>query len=131
MLFGFDLHQVIQTIGVLGVAAMVFAESGMMVGFFLPGDTLLFTAGFLTQQGVLQINIHLFVLILLVAAVAGDNIGYLFGARVGRKLFKKPESLLFHQDNLTRAEGFYKKYGAFTIVIARFLPVVRTFAPIV
>ncbi|HVI69777.1 MAG TPA: VTT domain-containing protein [Magnetospirillaceae bacterium] len=131
MLFGMNLTEVIQAIGVLGIAAMVFAESGMMVGFFLPGDTLLFTAGFLTQQGVLNVNIHLFVIVLFVAAVVGDQIGYFIGHKVGRKLFRKPESLLFHQSNLERAEKFYEKYGPITIILARFVPVVRTFAPVV
>ncbi len=110
---------------------MVFAECGMMVGFFLPGDTLLFTAGFLTQQGVLNVSIHLFVLILFVAAVVGDQIGYFIGHKFGRQLFRKPDSLLFHQANLARAERFYEKYGPITIILARFVPVVRTFAPVV
>jgi membrane-associated protein len=131
MLFGASLTDVIHAIGVLGILAIIFAESGMMVGFFLPGDTLLFTAGFLTQQGVLGINIHLFVVLLFVAAVLGDNIGYLFGHKVGRKLFRKPDSLLFHQANLQRAEKFYEKYGPATVILARFVPVVRTFAPVV
>jgi membrane-associated protein len=131
MLFGHSLIELIGAIGTLGIAVIVFAESGMMVGFFLPGDTLLFTAGFLAQQGVLHVNIHLLVLVLLVAAVLGDNIGYAFGHKVGRKLFRKPDSLLFHQANLQRAEKFYERYGPLTVIIARFIPVVRTFAPIV
>lgn len=131
MLFGFELTEVIRAIGVLGIAAIVFAESGLLIGFFLPGDTLLFTAGFLAHQGVLGANVHLMVLILFVAAVLGDNVGYWFGYKVGRRLFKKPDSILFHQDNLRRAERFYEKYGPLTIIIARFTPVVRTFAPIV
>jgi len=131
MLFGMDLSEVIRAIGVLGIAAIVFAESGMMVGFFLPGDTLLFTAGFLAHQGTLGINIHLLVLILFVAAVLGDNIGYFFGHKVGRKLFRKPDSVLFHKDNLDKAERFYKRWGAATVIVARFVPVVRTFAPVV
>ncbi len=126
-----NLEEVIQAIGVLGIAAIVFAECGMMVGFFLPGDTLLFTAGFLAQQGVLGINVHILILILWVAAVSGDNVGYFIGHKFGRRLFKKPDSILFHKDNLMRAESFYKKYGALTVIIARFLPVVRTFAPVV
>lgn len=131
MLFGLNLNEVIQTIGVIGVAAMIFAESGMMVGFFLPGDTLLFSAGFLVQTGVLPVNIHLFVLILVIAAAAGDNTGYLFGKKWGRKLFQKEESLLFHKDNLEKAEKFYTKYGPITIILSNFIPVIRTFAPIV
>jgi membrane-associated protein len=131
MLFGANLTDVIHAVGVIGIAAIIFSESGMMVGFFLPGDTLLFTAGFLAQQGTLGININLLVLILFVAAVLGDNIGYLFGHKVGRKLFRRPDSVLFHKDNLERAERFYKKYGAITVVIARFVPIVRTFGPVV
>lgn len=131
MLFGMDLTEVIRAIGVFGIAAIIFAESGMMVGFFLPGDTLLFTAGFLAQQGVLGINVNALIAVLFVAAVMGDNIGYSLGLKFGRKLFRKPDSLLFHQDNLQRAERFYEKYGATTVLIARFLPIVRTFAPVV
>jgi membrane-associated protein len=101
------------------------------VGFFLPGDSLLFTAGFLVQQQFLPINIHLFVLILFIAAVLGDNTGYAFGHRVGRRLFQRKDSRFFHQENLVRAEAFYERYGAKTIILARFVPFVRTFAPIV
>ncbi len=131
MLFGANLTEVIQAIGVLGIAAIIFAESGLLIGFFLPGDTLLFTAGFLAHQGVLGVNVHVMVLILLVAAVLGDNVGYWFGKKVGPRLFKKKDSVLFHHDNLARAEKFYEKWGPLTIIIARFTPVVRTFAPIV
>jgi|SRR5690349_4946684 len=131
MLFGLELTEVIRAIGVLGIAAIVFAESGLLIGFFLPGDTLLFTAGFLAHQGVLGVNVHLMVLILFIAAVAGDNVGYWFGKKAGPRIFKRQDSILFHQDNLQRAEKFYEKYGPLTIIIARFTPVVRTFAPIV
>ena len=131
MLFGLDISEVIRAIGVLGIAGIVFAESGLLIGFFLPGDTLLFTAGFLAHQGVLGVNVHLMVLILFIAAVAGDNVGYWFGKKVGPRIFKKQDSILFHQDNLQRAEKFYEKYGPLTIIIARFTPIVRTFAPIV
>lgn len=131
MLFGMDLSEVIRAIGVIGIAAIVFAESGMMVGFFLPGDTLLFTAGFLAHQGTFGISVHLLVLILFIAAVAGDNIGYLFGNKVGRKLFQRPDSVLFHKNNLEKAEKFYQRWGAATVILARFIPVVRTFAPVV
>jgi len=131
MLFGFELTEVIATVGVLGVAAIIFAESGLLIGFFLPGDTLLFTVGLLAHQGVITMNVHLLVPILFVAAVLGDNVGYMFGKRVGPRIFRKPDSILFHQDNLQRAEKFYEKYGPLTIVIARFVPLVRTFAPIV
>lgn len=131
MIPGVDLIDFITFVGVIGVALVVFAESGLLIGFFLPGDSLLFTAGFLTHQGVLDINIHLFVAILFIAAAAGDSVGYAFGNKVGRKLFKKKDSLLFSQKNLHYAEEFYEKHGSKTIVIARFIPIVRTFAPIV
>lgn len=118
-------------LGVLAIAIVIFAESGLLIGFFLPGDSLLFTAGFLTQQGVLPVNIHMLVVILFVAAALGDSVGYAFGRRVGHRLFRRKDSFLFHKDNLRRAEEFYEKNGAKTIVIARFIPIIRTFAPIV
>lgn len=130
-LVGFDLQELIKWGGVLGIAAIVFAESGLFIGFFLPGDSLLFTAGFLAQIGAININIHLLVLIVFIAAVLGDSIGYAFGRRVGRKIFNRPNSKLFKQGHLIKAEKFYEKYGGKTIVMARFIPVVRTFAPIV
>jgi membrane-associated protein len=116
---------------VAGVAAIIFAESGLLIGFFFPGDSLLFTAGFLVHTGDLQFNIHWLAVIVFIAATLGDNIGYSFGARVGHRLFRRPDSLIFHKDNLKRAEAFYEKHGAKTIFLARFVPVVRTFAPIV
>jgi membrane-associated protein len=131
MLFGFSLEEVIATVGVIGVAAIIFAESGLLIGFFLPGDTLLFTVGLLAHEGVIGTNVHLLIFFLFIAAVLGDNVGYMFGKRVGPRIFRKPDSILFHQDNLQRAEHFYEKYGPVTIVIARFVPIVRTFAPIV
>lgn len=131
MIPGVDLIDFITFVGVIGVALVVFAESGLLIGFFLPGDSLLFTAGFLTHQGILDINIHLFVAILFVAAAAGDSVGYAFGNKVGRKIFKKEDSLLFKKENLYRAEAFYEKHGSKTIVIARFIPIIRTFAPII
>ena len=127
----YGIESLISTVGVAGIAGIIFAESGLLIGFFLPGDSLLFTAGFLVQAGVIKFNIFALMGILFVAAVAGDNVGYSFGRRFGRRLFQKKDSLLFHQGNLKRAEDFYKKHGPKTIVIARFVPVVRTFAPIV
>lgn len=118
-------------LGWLAVAATIFAESGLLIGFFLPGDSLLFTAGFLVQQNILPINIHVFVIVLFFAAVLGDSVGYTFGKKVGRKLFDRENTRFFRKENLQRAEAFYEKHGAKTIVIARFVPIVRTFAPIV
>lgn len=127
----YGIETLISTVGVLGVAAIVFAESGLLIGFFLPGDSLLFTAGFLVHQDIIKFDIHLLVFILFIAAALGDSVGYTFGRRAGRRLFKRKESIVFRQENLQRAEDFYEKHGAKTIIIARFVPVVRTFAPIV
>lgn len=126
-----EIDELIKAVGVLGVAGIVFAESGLLIGFFLPGDTLLFTAGLLAHQDAIGANVHTLAVVLFLAAVAGDSVGYSFGRRVGRRIFRKPDSLLFHQENLERAEQFYEKYGPITIVLARFVPIVRTFAPIV
>jgi len=127
----YGIEALISTVGVIGVAAIVFAESGLLIGFFLPGDSLLFTAGFLVHQGIIQFNIHLLVFILFLAAALGDSVGYTFGRRAGRRLFNRKESIVFRQENLRAAEAFYEKHGSKTIIIARFVPVVRTFAPIV
>ena len=127
----YGIEALVSTVGVIGVAGIVFAESGLLIGFFLPGDSLLFTAGFLVHQGIIHFNIHLLALILFIAAALGDSTGYAFGRRTGHRLFNRKESIVFHADNLRRAEEFYERNGAKTIIIARFVPVVRTFAPIV
>jgi len=127
----YGLQALISVISVYGVAGIIFAESGLLIGFFLPGDSLLFTAGFLVHQDIIQFNIHLLALILFVAAALGDSVGYTFGKKVGRRLFNRKDSVLFHKENLQRTEDFYKKHGGKAIVIARFIPVIRTFAPIV
>lgn len=123
-----SLLEILPLIGYAGIAAIVFAESGLLIGFFLPGDSLLFTAGFLASQGIF--NIWWLCLLCFVAAVLGDSTGYWFGHRVGRKIFRREDSLLFHRHNLERAEQFYAKHGGKTIILARFMPVIRTFAPI-
>lgn len=125
----FDLQQILPTIGYLGVFLIIFAESGLLIGFFLPGDSLLFTAGFLASQGIF--DIHLLALLCFVAAVAGDSVGYAFGHKIGRRIFQKKESFWFHPDHLKKAEKFYEIHGKKTIILARFMPIVRTFAPIV
>jgi membrane-associated protein len=125
----FDLIPLIKTAGYVGLFAIVFAESGLFIGFFLPGDSLLFTAGFLASQGYL--NIWILVPLAFIGAILGDSVGYAFGTRIGPKLFNKEDSLLFNKKHLKKAEIFYKDHGPKTIVIARFLPVIRTFAPIV
>lgn len=124
----FDLPALLELVGYAGVFAIVFAESGLLIGFFLPGDSLLFTAGFLASQDVFRI-VPL-ILLCFIAAVSGDSVGYAFGHRIGRKIFTREDSLFFHRQHLLRAERFYAKHGGKTIVLARFLPVVRTFAPI-
>lgn len=125
----FDLQEIIQAIGLIGVFAIVFAESGLLIGFFLPGDSLLFTAGFLASAGFF--NIHVLVLGCFIAAVTGDSVGYYIGHKWGRRLFHKHDSILFHKDHLMRAEKFYEKHGGKTIILARFMPMIRTFAPVV
>ncbi|WP_116076304.1 DedA family protein [Asanoa ferruginea] len=116
----------------LGILVAVFAESGLLIGFFLPGDSLLFTVGLLIADGhYLHLPLWLACLLISAAAVAGDQVGYLFGRRVGPRLFSRPDSRLFKQQNLERAAEFFRRHGARSIVLARFVPVVRTFTPIV
>jgi membrane-associated protein len=125
----FDLPQLVQTVGYIGVFAIVFAESGLLIGFFLPGDSLLFTAGFLASQGFF--NVALLAIGCFIASVVGDSVGYAFGHKVGKRLFQKKDSLLFNKDHLAKAHAFYEKHGKKTIILARFMPLIRTFAPIV
>lgn len=125
----FELEELIKTVGYLGLFAIIFAETGLLVGFFLPGDSLLFTAGFLASQD--HLNIGLLIAVCFVAAVTGDAVGYAFGHRVGRGLFRRPESRLFRPQHLVRAEAFFAKHGGKAVILARFLPVVRTFVPII
>lgn len=125
----FDLVELIRAAGYLGVFTIVFLESGLLVGFFFPGDSLLFTAGFLASQEFFDIRI--LIAGCFIAAIAGDSIGYLIGAKLGPKLFKKDNSLFFHKKHLDRAQRFYDKHGGKTIILARFVPVIRAFAPVV
>ncbi len=125
----FDLESLIRTAGYLGLFGIIFAETGLLIGFFLPGDSLLFTAGFLASQDYL--NIWLLVAVCFVAAVSGDAVGYAFGNRVGRRLFQRPESRLFRPEYLRRAEIFFEQHGGKAIILARFMPIVRTFVPII
>ncbi len=127
----FDLTSLIRTAGYLGVWAIIFAESGLLIGFFLPGDSLLFVAGFIASTPNSPFNIVILTIGCWIAAVAGDNVGYSTGYRFGRKLFRREESWFFHKKNLVKAQNFYAKHGKKTIILARFLPIVRTFAPIV
>jgi membrane-associated protein len=127
-----DPNYLISTFGLLGILAVVFAESGLLIGFFLPGDSLLFTTGLLVV-GHQYLTQPLWVVCALVAlaAVAGDQAGYLFGRKVGPALFRRPDSKLFKQENVEKAHEFFQNHGPRSIVLARFVPVVRTFTPIV
>ena len=127
-IFGFDLITLIKTVGYLGLLGIVFAESGFLFGFFLPGDSLLFTAGVLASQG--YFNIAVLVIVCFVGAVLGDSFGYYFGKKTGPKLFAKEASFIFKKSHLEKAKIFYETFGGKTIVLARFMPVIRTFAPI-
>jgi membrane-associated protein len=126
-----DLTHLLVTVGYVGLFAIIFAESGLFFGFFLPGDSLLFTAGLLASRPDSGFSLPVLLLGCFVAAVLGDNVGYTFGRRVGRRIFQREDSLLFHKKYVLRAQAFYEKHGAKTIVLARFIPIVRTFAPIV
>jgi len=128
---GVDLEQLILAVGLIGLFAIVFAESGLFFGFFLPGDSLLLTAGVLSAAHPEVFPIWLVCAVCFVAAVTGDAVGYTFGYRVGRRLYDRPDSRFFKKSHLAAAEDFYRRHGGKTIVIARFLPFVRTFAPIV
>ncbi|MBA3758420.1 VTT domain-containing protein [Candidatus Saccharibacteria bacterium] len=115
--------------GLIAIGGTVFAESGLLIGFFLPGDTLLFGAGILAAQGVF--NLPLLIAVIIFSAVLGDNVGYSIGRRSGKRLFSKKESILFRPEHVQRAEKFYERHGGKTIILARFIPVVRTFAPMI
>ena len=126
-----SLVHLITSFGILAILLVVFAESGLLIGFVLPGDSLLFTSGYMVQQNILHIDIHIFAILVFIAAVLGDSVGYSFGHKVGRKLFEKENSRFFKKKYLEQTEEFYDKHGSVTIVLARFAPIVRTFAPIV
>ena len=119
----------IETFGTIGLILAVFAESGLLIGFFLPGDSLLFTAGVFSARG--DLNLPVILVGVFVAAVAGDQVGYAFGHRVGPSLFRRPDSRFFKHKHLDRAQHYFEEHGPKTIVLARFIPIVRTFAPIV
>ncbi len=125
----FDLNQIIQTVGYLGLFIIVFAESGLFFGFFLPGDSLLVTAGLLATQGIFKI--YFLIPLLVFAAISGDSAGYWIGKKFGPRIFNKENSLFFDKKHIETAGDFYKEHGKKTIILARFIPYVRTFAPIV
>src|SRR3989337_1905997 len=123
------LSELIKTIGYVGLFVMIFAESGLFFGFFLPGDSLLFTAGFLASQGFF--NISVLVPLIVIAAIGGDQAGYWMGGYLGRWLMKRQDSAFFSKRHLEKANSFYVRHGGKALILARFLPAVRTFVPIV
>jgi len=122
-----DVDQIIRAGGLLLIGIILFAESGMFVGFFLPGDTLLLSAGIFAAQG--KLSLISVVMVVTVAAIAGDNVGYHIGKRYGRRLFKKPDGIIFRQQYVDQAEKFYERWGSKMMLVSHFVPVVRTFAP--
>lgn len=126
-----DPDYLINNFGLPGVLLIVFAESGLLIGFFLPGDSLLFTTGLLVTTGQLHTPLWLVCLLVGLAAVVGDQVGYLFGRKVGPSLFNRPDSRLFKQENVEKAHDFFEKYGPKSLILARFVPIVRTFTPII
>jgi len=124
-----NIDKIMETGSLLVLALILFAETGLLIGFFLPGDTLLFAAGFFAAQGRLHLGLALFVLFL--GTLIGNMVGYEIGRRSGPKVFKNDEALLFSKQNVKYAEGFYKRHGGKTILIARFIPIVRTLAPLI
>ncbi len=126
-----SLEELVIWAGYFGLFAIIFAETGLLVGFFLPGDSLLVTAGLLIASGKVPLDIVWLNVLLCVAAVTGDAVGYWFGARIGPVLYDRPQSRWFRREHLIKTREFYERYGGITIVLARFMPFARTFAPIV
>jgi membrane-associated protein len=126
-----DVQQLVRLGGYVGLTAIIFAETGLLVGFFLPGDSLLVTAGLLSTQTQFGLNVWLLGALLTVAAILGNTVGYAIGWYSGPKLFKRDDSLLFKKKHLIRANEFFLKHGGKALVIARFMPIVRTFVPVV
>ncbi len=124
-----DPKTLIMTLGTLGVIIIIFMETGLFFGFFFPGDSLLFTAGFLASQG--YVSLAGLLIGTLLAAIIGDSVGYAFGKKVGPALFAREDSKIFNKQHIVRAQHFYEKHGKKTIILARFMPIIRTFAPIV
>ncbi|MCU1574449.1 MAG: hypothetical protein JWO93_2531 [Micrococcaceae bacterium] len=111
--------------------AIIFAETGLLIGFFLPGDSLLFTAGLLAATGTIQFNVALLVALLIVCAFVGNQVGYFIGRKAGPALFNRPDSRLFKRENVDKAHRFFEKHGGMALVLARFVPIVRTFVPVI
>ncbi len=125
-----DPDHLLSSFGLLGLVIIVFAECGLLIGFFLPGDTLLFSAGLLTATGTLDVPLWLSLTLVPIAAIAGNLVGYWIGYKAGPAVFNKPNSRIFRQEYVDRSHDFFEKYGARTIVLARFVPIVRTFATV-
>ena len=125
----YDVESLVRVGGIIGLTTIVFVETGLLIGFFLPGDSLLVTAGLFAARG--DLELLTLILCLSAAAILGDTLGYNIGARAGPRLFSRPDSLLFNKKHLITTKEFYDRHGPFTIVIARFVPIVRTFAPVV
>ncbi|MGW1674475.1 VTT domain-containing protein [Streptomyces sp. NPDC002324] len=126
-----DPDYLLDSFGIWGLLLIVFAESGLLIGFFLPGDSLLFTAGMLITAKTLDFPLWLAIVLICVSAILGDQAGYMFGKKVGPSLFKRPDSRLFKQENVTKAHEFFEKHGPKSLILARFVPIVRTFTPII
>ena len=124
-----NLPDLVQWAGLFGIAAIIFSETGLLVGVFLPGDSLLVTAGLFAAKGFL--NIYALLPVLLAAAICGNSVGYFIGRTTGPRIFRRENSLFFNKKHAIRAHEFYEKYGRKTIVLAQFMPVIRTFAPVI
>ncbi|MBC7708194.1 VTT domain-containing protein [Polaromonas sp.] len=124
----FDVNTIVQSGGLLLLALIVFAEVGLLLGFFLPGDTLLIAAGIYAHSG--HLSIVAVIVVVAIAAILGDNTGYYIGRKLGPRVFRKPDGLIFRKDHIDKAEVFYEKYGAKTLLISHFIPVIRTFQPL-
>jgi membrane-associated protein len=126
-----NVRELVRVGGYVGLTAIIFAETGLLVGFFLPGDSLIVTAGLLSAQPQFGLNVYVLGLLLTVAAIIGNSVGYAIGRATGPRLFTRDDSLLFKKKHLYRAQDFYQKHGGKTLIIARFMPIVRTFVPVV
>jgi membrane-associated protein len=126
-----DVRELVRVGGYVGLTAIIFAETGLLVGFFLPGDSLIVTAGLLSAQPQFGLNVYVLGLLLTVAAIIGNSVGYAIGRATGPRLFTRDDSLLFKKKHLYRAQDFYQRHGGKTLIIARFMPIVRTFVPVV
>ncbi len=126
-MFGFDIENIIRTVGYFGMFGIIFVETGLLAGFFLPGDTLLLTAGILAAAG--KLDLVTTILVCTFGSIAGDQLGYWVGKTFGTRVFSRSKSRFFHPENVTKARAFFDRFGLITIIIARFIPVIRAFAP--